>query len=82
MLKMIRKLKGETNLVNAALTVIVVFVVLTIGTFIVQQVNQTTPVHLGINVSTVFTLIGVALIVMVAGVIIWHLRNSLGGGGV
>lgn len=82
MLKKIRKLKGEINLINAALTVIVVFVVLTIGMFIVQQVNQTTPVHLGINVSTVFALIGVALIVMVAGVILWHLRNSLGAGGV
>lgn len=74
----IRKLKGETNLVNTALTVIVVLVVLTIGMFVVQQVNQTTPVRLGINVSVVFTLIGVALIVMVAGVIIWHLMNSLG----
>lgn len=78
----IRKLKGEINVVNAALTVIVVFVVLTIGMFIVQQVNKTTPVYLGINVTTVFTLIGVSLIVMVAGVIIWHLRNSLGAGGV
>lgn len=77
-----RKLKGETNLVNAALTVIIVFVVLTIGMFIVQQVNQTTPVRLGIDISAVFTLIGVALIVMVAGVIIWHLRNSLGAGGI
>jgi uncharacterized membrane protein len=76
----IRKLKGETNLVNTALTVIVVLVVLTIGMFVVQQVNQTTPVRLGINVSVVFTLIGVALIVMVAGVIIWHLMNSLGRG--
>ena len=76
----IRKLKGETNLVNAALTVIVVFVVLTIGMFIVEQINKTTPVHLGINASVVFTLIGVALIVMVAGVIIWQLMNSLGRG--
>ena len=76
----IRKLKGETNLVNAALTVIVVLVVLTIGMFVVQQVNQTTPVRLGINISVVFTLIGVALIVMVAGVIIWQLMNSLGRG--
>jgi uncharacterized membrane protein len=76
----IRKLKGETNLVNAALTVIVVFVVLTIGMFIVEQINKTTPVRIGINASVVFTLIGVALIVMVAGVIIWQLMNSLGRG--
>lgn len=77
----IRKLKGETNLVNAALTVIVTFVILVIGMFIVQQVNKTTPVYIGINVQTIFTLIGVALVVMVAGVIILHLRNSLGGAG-
>jgi uncharacterized membrane protein YozB (DUF420 family) len=79
MLKL-KTLKGETNLVNAALTVIIVLVVLVIGTFIVGQVNKTTPVYIGIYPQTIFTLIGVALIVLVAGVIIWHLKNSLGGG--
>lgn len=81
-LKSIRKLKGATDLVQMALTVIVVVVVLVVGLFVVNQVNQTTPVHLGINLQQIFTLIGVALIVVVASTIIYYLRTSFQSGGI
>ena len=81
-LKSIRKFKGAADLVQVALTVIVVLVVLVVGLFVVTQINYTTPVHLGINIQQVFTLIGVALIVAIAATIIHYLRTSFQGGGI
>ncbi|MGB9705450.1 MAG: hypothetical protein ACPL3C_08360 [Pyrobaculum sp.] len=74
-----QKLKGETDITKVAVMVIVVLVVLVVGMYIVNVINSTIPVRIGINMVTLFQLIGVALIVMVAGFIIWYLRTSLGG---
>lgn len=81
-LKSIRKVKGATDLVQMTLTVIVVVVVLVVGMFVVEQVNKTTPVRLGIDLQQLFTLIGVALIVAVAATIIYYLRTSFPSGGI
>jgi hypothetical protein len=75
------KLRGENDITKVAVMVIVVLVVLTVGMYIVNVVNSTIPVRIGINAITLFQLIGVSLIVLVAGFIIWYLRNTIGGGG-
>ncbi len=75
------KLRGETDITKVAVMVIVVLVVLTVGMYIVNVVNSTIPVRIGINAIMLFQLIGVSLIVLVAGFIIWYLRTTIGGGG-
>lgn len=77
-----RKLKGAMNwnlALGFAIAVIAVVITLVIGMYIVQQVNSTVQVNVGFHPSTIFSLIGVVLIVGAAALIIFYLK-VLGGG--
>lgn len=77
-----KKLKGSMNwnlVLGFAIATIAIIITLVIGMYIVTQVNSTVQTNIGFHPSTVFSLIGVVLIVGAAALIIFYLK-VLGGG--